>query len=220
MVAQSPVSGTVTPLVVLYDTFFARLFMYEPSMRLMFEDNMIRQSKFLVGLVNIMVREREGGEGDGGREGRTRGGGVREGARVGRGREGGRRGEGRGRGRKGEDRVGREGEMERGREGGREGGIRRESLGGGGGKEGTSNKYTSDNSKQNCHTIACFSCKLYGRCVVTPTLGVAVATIVFFRRPSHPADPLALSLAPLRLWLTPFSLATLGGMDDALAGSG
>lgn len=46
----------MTALVVLYDTFFARLFALEPSMRGMFEDNMIRQSKFLVGLVNIMVR--------------------------------------------------------------------------------------------------------------------------------------------------------------------
>lgn len=54
--AQGPVNGAVTPLVVLYDTFFKRLFLLEPKMRGMFEDNMIRQSKFLVGLVNIMVR--------------------------------------------------------------------------------------------------------------------------------------------------------------------
>ncbi|CAN0411768.1 unnamed protein product, partial [Hapterophycus canaliculatus] len=53
---QGSLSGASTPLVVLYDTFFARLFLLEPSMRSMFEDNMIRQSKFLVGLVNIMVR--------------------------------------------------------------------------------------------------------------------------------------------------------------------
>lgn len=52
---QSPVNSAVTPLVILYDTFFARLFMLEPSMRMLFEENMIRQSKFLVGLVNIMV---------------------------------------------------------------------------------------------------------------------------------------------------------------------
>lgn len=52
---QSPANSAVTPLVILYDTFFARLFMLEPSMRTLFEENMIRQSKFLVGLVNIMV---------------------------------------------------------------------------------------------------------------------------------------------------------------------
>lgn len=67
---QGAVNGMVTPLVVLYDTFFARLFMSEPSMRDMFEDNMIRQSKFLVGLVNIMVSMQSiragGGEGLGG----------------------------------------------------------------------------------------------------------------------------------------------------------
>ena len=47
----------VTPLVVLYDTFFARLFLLEPSMQKMFDNNMVRQSKFLVGLVNLLVRE-------------------------------------------------------------------------------------------------------------------------------------------------------------------
>lgn len=52
---QSPLSSAVTPLVILYDTFFGQLFMLEPSMRALFEENMIRQSKFLVGLVNIMV---------------------------------------------------------------------------------------------------------------------------------------------------------------------
>lgn len=52
---QSSSSSTVTPLVILYDAFFARLFLLEPTLRDMFGDNMIRQSKFLVGLVNIMV---------------------------------------------------------------------------------------------------------------------------------------------------------------------
>eukprot|EP00903_Cladosiphon_okamuranus_P006268 g6151.t1 len=53
---QSAQNGVVTPLVVLYDTFFARVFLLEPSMRSMFEDNMVRQSKFLVGLVNLLVK--------------------------------------------------------------------------------------------------------------------------------------------------------------------
>lgn len=57
IVSQSAQNGVVTPLVVLYDTFFARLFLLEPSMRKMFEDNMVRQSKFLVGLVNLLVRQ-------------------------------------------------------------------------------------------------------------------------------------------------------------------
>lgn len=55
--SQSAQNGVVTPLVVLYDTFFARVFLLEPSMRKMFEDNMVRQSKFLVGLVNLLVRD-------------------------------------------------------------------------------------------------------------------------------------------------------------------
>ena len=54
---QGSFNGASTSLVALYDTFFARLFLLEPSMRAMFGDNMIRQSKFLVGLVNIMVSD-------------------------------------------------------------------------------------------------------------------------------------------------------------------
>ncbi|CAM9943897.1 unnamed protein product [Ectocarpus sp. 4 AP-2014] len=53
---QGSFRGASTSLVALYDTFFARLFLLEPSMRSMFGDNMIRQSKFLVGLVNVIVK--------------------------------------------------------------------------------------------------------------------------------------------------------------------
>lgn len=46
----------VTPLVVLYDTFFARLFLHEPSTQGVFEENIVRQSKFFTGFINVMVR--------------------------------------------------------------------------------------------------------------------------------------------------------------------